>query len=93
MACYRAIPSVANTFKSIFICYSFYTDFVSTYYNDRVDVFRLIFAEYIEPYMKEIDHPALIQEWKLNLDTATYKNKLYSKEKLPSNRKEIDSPK
>ena len=25
--------------------------------------------------MKEIDHPALNQEWKLNLDTAAYPKK------------------
>ena len=35
--------------------------------------------------MKEIDHPALIQEWKINLYTAAYPNKpekkrLWSKE-------------
>ena len=62
MACYREITYDANTLKLITICCGLYTDFVSTYYNDKVDVFRFIFAEYIEPYMKEMDHPALIQE-------------------------------
>ena len=58
------------------------------YYNDIGDVFRFIFWEYIKPYIKEIDHLALIQEWKLNLDTAACKNKIDVKEILPPNRKE-----
>ena len=32
--------------------------------------------------MKEIDHPALIQEWKLNPDTEKYLNKIDKKEIL-----------
>ena len=40
--------------------------------------------------MKEINHPALIQEFKFNLDTAGYLNKLDKKERLPPKKKEID---
>ena len=32
-----------------------------------------IFSEYLEPLIKEINHPALLQEWKLNIDAAEYK--------------------
>ena len=35
-----------------------------------------LFGKYTKPYMKEIDHPALIQEWKLNLETAAYLKEL-----------------
>ena len=48
----------------------FYTYFVTMYYNYKGYTVIYIFGEYIKLHMKEIDHPALIQEWKLNLDTA-----------------------
>ena len=31
-----------------------------------------IFSLYIVPLLKDINHPELIQEWKLNLDDAAY---------------------
>ena len=33
-----------------------------------------IFSEYVEPLLKDINHPALLQEWKLNIDAAAYEN-------------------
>ena len=37
-----------------------------------------------------MDHPTLIEEWKLNPDTAAYPNNIDKKERLPSKKKEID---
>ena len=34
--------------------------------------------------MENIDHPAFIEEWKQNLDTAAYEKNLYKDVKLPS---------
>ena len=62
MACYIKPPSGANILKTTTICSCFHAEFASTYYNDKGDVFRLIFGKFIKPYMKEIDHTALIQE-------------------------------
>ena len=31
-----------------------------------------IFSEYDEPLWKYINHPELLQEWKLNIDAAEY---------------------
>ena len=59
-----------------------HTEFVSMYYNDKLDVFIHIFGKYIHPFMKEIYHPALIQEWELNLDTAAYLKKFDQKTDL-----------
>ena len=39
--------------------------------------------------MKEIDHPALIQEWKLNPDTEKYLNKIDKKEIFLSKKKKL----
>ena len=31
-----------------------------------------IFSAYVAPLTKEIHHPALLQEWRLNIDAANY---------------------
>ena len=62
MACYSLNPSAANTLKIITICIFLHTKFASTYYNYKGKAFRYLFGKYIKPYMKKIDHPALIQE-------------------------------
>ena len=31
-----------------------------------------LFIEYLVPIMADIDHAALIEEWKQNIDAATY---------------------
>ena len=35
-----------------------------------------IFSAYVEPLLKDINHPELLQEWKLNIDAAQWKKKL-----------------
>ena len=35
-----------------------------------------LFRTYITPQMKEIYHPEIIQEWKLNIDAAEYENNM-----------------
>ena len=35
-----------------------------------------LFSTYITPQIKEIYHPAIIQEWKLNIDAAEYEKKM-----------------
>ena len=75
MACYSAIPYAANTLKSITICYRFHTEFSSVYYIYKGYASRYLFGKYVKTYMKKIYHPKLVQEWKLNLDTAAYLNK------------------
>ena len=89
MEFYIDIPSATNTSKIITICNRFHTEFSSTYYNDKGDAFIYIFGQYIKPYMKEMDHPAFIQEWKLNLETAAYLKNL-EKEIITSKKKEIN---
>ena len=39
--------------------------------------------------MDDIDHPALIEEWKQNIDTAVYEKNPYKYLKLPSIRKQF----
>ena len=35
-----------------------------------------LFSTYITPKIKEIHHPAIIHEWKLNIDAAEYEKKM-----------------
>ena len=48
-----------------------------------------IFSEYVEPLLKDINHPALLQEWKLNLDAAAYGRNIDDKMSKPYDKKEI----
>ena len=34
--------------------------------------------------MKDINHPALLQEWKLNIDSAAYEKQIYDNVYKPS---------
>ena len=35
-----------------------------------------IFSAYVVPLLKYINHPAFLQEWKLNLDAAAYEKNI-----------------
>ena len=48
------------------------------------------FTEYLVPVMKYIDHPALIEEWKQNIDAATYEKNLKQDVNLLSIKTHID---
>ena len=89
MPCYIVIPSASNALKSITICSLFHAEFSSTYHNDKRGVFIFIFGEYIKPYIKEIDNPALIQECTLNQDTAVLKINLTLKKDFRQRRNKL----
>ena len=40
--------------------------------------------------MKDIEHPAFIEEWIKNLDATAYEKNLHKDENLPSTKKKID---
>ena len=35
-----------------------------------------IFSVYVVPLLKDTNHPALLQEWKINLDAAAYEKNI-----------------
>ena len=43
-----------------------------------------LLIEYLVPLMDDIDHSALIEEWKQNLDAVFYEKHLNQNVKLPS---------
>ena len=48
-----------------------------------------IFSTYIVAQIKEIHHPALLQEWKLNIDVAEYKIYMKANMYKPSGKNKI----
>ena len=48
-----------------------------------------IFSTYVAPQIKEIHHPELLQEWKLNIDAAEYENNMNANMYKPSEKKRI----
>ena len=42
------------------------------------------FIDYLVPIMYNLDHPALIEEWKLDLDAAPFENNINQDLKIPS---------
>ena len=46
-----------------------------------------IFSTYVAPQIKEIKHPALLQEWKLNIDAVEYENNMKADMNKPSGEK------
>ena len=60
------------------------------FYKDRQKVIDEIFIEYLVLIMDDLDHPALIEEWKQNLDAAAYEKNLNQYVKIPSVQKKID---
>ena len=36
----------------------------------------ILFSTYVIPQIKEINYPAIIQEWKLNIDAAEFENNM-----------------
>ena len=48
-----------------------------------------LFSTYVTPQIKEIYHPSIIQEWKLNIDAADYETNM-AKSHLPSHKKKIN---
>ena len=48
-----------------------------------------LFSKCVTPQIKEIYHPAIIQEWKLNIDAGEYKKNM-ARSHLPSHKKKIN---
>ena len=48
-----------------------------------------IFSEYVRPLLKDINHPSLIQEWKLKLDASQYQKHIDANLSKPSEKNAI----
>ena len=72
--CDRSIPSVVNTLNRIHLNSNLFDKISRTLYNDKIYVFEYLFRIFIKLSFNEIYHPALLEEWKSNLDKVAYKS-------------------
>ena len=73
----KAIYAVANTIKQFHIHKNMYIIYKQNLYNNKEKEVYYLFPEYLVPVMDDPDYPALIEEWKQNLD-ASYNEKIYT---------------
>ena len=55
------IPSTSNTPKNLLVNTSFHYSYIQNEFNVRKEEIINIFIAYVEPLIKEINHPALLQ--------------------------------
>ena len=60
------------------------------FYKTKESEIDDLFLEYLSPVMRDIEHPALIEEWIQNIDAAAHEKDEHKDENLPSMKKKID---
>ena len=83
------IPSTSNTLKNLLVSASSHSSYTNKELNDKKEEIINIFSTYVFPQIKEIYHPALFQEWKINLDAAQYERNIGANLYKPSEKKKI----
>ena len=68
MTCTTTISSTSNKLKNLAANRGFHSSYIRREFNDKKDMIINIFGAYVVPLLKDINHTALIQERKLNLD-------------------------
>ena len=66
------------------MCYAMLSKF-----NTKKEQMRNIFSTYVTPKIKEINHPEILQEWKLNIDAEEYERNMAENYKPSKKRKLI----
>ena len=72
---YTTIPSTSNTLKNLLVNSNYNSSYTNQELNNNKEQMITIFSTYVTPQIKEINHPALLQEWKPNPDAVEYQNK------------------
>ena len=69
-------PSISNMLKNLLLQYDLYSSYNQKKNIGKYEIIHNIFSTYVEPLLNYINHTALVQELKLNLDAPAYENKL-----------------
>ena len=72
----EAISTVANTIKQLNIQKNMHMTYKKDLYKTKENEIDDLFLEYLVLIMEDIEHPALIEEWIQNIDSAAYENNL-----------------
>ena len=70
--CTSKSPYIINILKKLWLQYDLHSSYNQTKYIGEEESINYIFSTYVEPLLNLINHPALVQEWKLNLDAPAY---------------------
>ena len=89
MTSINTITSISNTPKKLLFYKFLHYYYIKTEFNDKERITYNTFSTYFEPFLNDINHPVLVQEWKLNLDAVAYEKKIDSDVYKPSSKKEI----
>ena len=76
MLCYTTITSTSNTLKNLYISKDYHSSYSTDNFNNQKEEMDRLFSTYVTPQIKEIYHPAIIKEWKLNIDAAEYEKNM-----------------
>ena len=76
MLCYTTITSTSNTLKNLYISKDYHSSYSTDNFNNKKEAMDRLFSTYVTPQIKEIYHPEIIQEWKLNIDAAEYEKNM-----------------
>ena len=76
MLCNTTITSTSNTLKNLYISKDYHSSYSTDNFNNKKEAMDILFSTYITPQIKEIYHPAIIQEWKLNIDASEYEKNM-----------------
>ena len=68
----NTISSTSNTLKNLVVNKNSHSSYIQIEFNDKKEIIINIFSAFFLPLLKYTNHPALLQEWKLNLDAAAY---------------------
>ena len=72
----KAISAVANTIKQLHVHKNIHMTYKQDFYKTKQNEIDDLFQEYLAPFMKYIEHPALIKESIQNIDSAAYETNL-----------------
>ena len=76
MTCNNTIASILNTLKKLLLYKSLHSSYIKTRYNNTEEIINNTFIIYLEPLLDDINNPALLQEWKLNIHAAAYEKSI-----------------
>ena len=78
MTCMNTITSTSGTLKKLLLNKNLHYSYIKKEFNEKEEIINNIFSSYDEPLLKYINHPALLQEWKLNLYAVAFEKKIYA---------------
>ena len=62
LLCYTTIPSTSNTLQNLLVNSNYQSSYTTQEFNTKKEQISTIFNTYATPQIKEINHPAFLQE-------------------------------